>query len=208
VKITRRELDKHIKVTTKDIIKKYGYKMRGSVLYKKSGDYFISILLVATGVNNNLINARGNVKPYFLDDVFWEVFKMPENLKEPIGLRANGAFTIKGLQVYNQHKKVECYEDVKGYVEELLKECDSEIEAVINKGGSNFRKFIDYSKSVENPGLYKPELAEMLLDIKEKNYQVAKKLASHELENQRYGNLENKGKDIYQHVVDFCENKY
>jgi len=207
VKITRKELNKHIKVATKDMVKKYGYKTRGYVLYKKSGDYFISIILVATGVNNNLINASGNVKPYFLDDIFWEVFQMSENLKEPIGLRANGAFTIKGLQVYDQHREIDNYDDVEGYVAELLKECDSEIEAVVNKADNDFRKFIDYSRSVETPGLYKPELAEMLLDIKEENYQAARELALYEIKNHRYGNLVNKGKDIYQHVVDFCEDK-
>lgn len=207
MKITRKELDKHIKLAVKGIMKEYGYRMRGSVLYKKSGDYFISILLVSSGINNNLITARGSVKPYFFDDIFWEVFQMSENLNEPLGLRANGAFVVKGLQVYNQHKEVASYECVEKYVEELLKDCDTEIETVINEVGNDFRKFICYSKNVEKPGLYKPALAEMLCDIKEQNYQAARKLAIYEIDNQRYGNLENQGKDIYEHIVNFCEDK-
>ena len=207
MKITRKELDKHINVFIKGMAKKYGYKMRGGVLYKKSGEYFVSILIVATGVNNNLINAIGSIKPYFLDDIFWEVFQMPENIEAPIGLRANGAFTVKGLHVYNQYREIEDYADVKEDVEELLRSCDSKIEEIINKEGSDFRKFIQYSGSVKKPGLYKPTLAEMLLYIKEKNYQKAKKLAMCEMENQRYGNMQNQGKDIYEHVVDFCEHQ-
>lgn len=207
MKVTRKELDKHIKIAVKDTMKEYGYKIRGSMLYKKSGDYFISILLVATGINNNLINAIGNVKPYFLDDIFWEVFQMPENSEEPMSLRANGAFTVKGLQVYNQHKEIESYDDVEGYVKELMRECDAVIDAVISQVGTDFRKFISYSKGITKPGLYKPELAEMLLEIKEKNYQAARKLAIYEMEIGNYGNLENQGKDIYEHVVHFCEGK-
>lgn len=207
MKITRKELDKHINAFIKDMAKEYGYKMRGGVLYKKSGEYFVSILIVATGVNNNLINAIGRVKPYFIDDTFWEVFQMPENIKAPVGLRANGAFTVQGLHVYNQYREIEDYADVKGNVEELLRLCDSKVEEIINEEGNDFRKFIHYSRSVKNPGLYKPALAEMLFDIKEKNYQNAKKLAMCEMDNQRYGNLQNQGKDIYEHVLDFCEHQ-
>ncbi|MFV0380739.1 MAG: hypothetical protein ACK5KR_00670 [Breznakia sp.] len=177
MKVTRKELDRHIKVAVKGMLKEYGYKMRSSMLYKKSGDYFISILFVATDINNNEINAVGKVKPYFLDDVFWDVFQMSENMDEPMSLRANGAFTVKGLQVCNQHKEIESYDEVEGYVKELLRECTEEIKAVISQYGTEFRKFISYSKNIKKTVLYNSKLVEMLLEIKEKNYVVAKNLA-------------------------------
>lgn len=207
MKITRKELGENINIALKGLIKKYGYKKRSNILYKKCDDYFIIISISATGVNNDLINVRGGVKPYFMDDVFWEVFQMPENLKAPIGLRANGAFTVKELQVYNQSKEIANYSEVEGYTEELLKECNVEVRKIISKAGSDFKRFIEYSKSVDKQGMYKPALAEMLFDIKEKRYLAAKKLAIYEMENQRYGNLENQGKDIYRHIVEFCEDK-
>lgn len=207
MKVTRKELDKHIKIAVKGMLKEYGYKMRSSMLYKKSDNYFISILLVATGINNNEINAVAKVKPYFLDDVFWEVFQMSENMDQPMSLRANGAFTVKGLQVYNQHKVIECYDEVEGYVKELLRECTEKVEAVISQYGTDFRKFISYSRRIKKPGLYNPQLAEMLLEIQEKNYLFAKNLAVYEIEHGHYGNLENQGKDIYEHIVHFCEEK-
>lgn len=207
MKITRKELGEHINTALIDLTKKYDYKKRNNVLYKKYDDYFITILISATGINNDLINVRGNVKPYFMDDVFWEVFQMPENSKSPIGLRANGAFAVKGLQIYNQNKKIANYSEVERGAEELLKECDAEIKRLISKMGSNFKIFIEYSKSLDKQGMYKPALAEMLLNIKEEKYLAAKKLATYEMENQRYGNIENQGKDIYRHVVDFCEDR-
>lgn len=207
MKITRKELDKNIKIAIKGEVKKYGYKTRGNVLYKKSDGYFISILLAATGINNNLINVRGTVKPYFFDDIFWTVFQMQENLKQPMGLRADGAFSVRGLQIYNQYKEVEDYNDVEGYVETLLEKCDAEIMKVINEVGDDFRKFIDYSKDVEDPGLYEYILSEMLLEIKEGNYLEARNLAINELKNHRHGDFKNQGKYIYEYVIDFCENK-
>ena len=207
MKITRKELDKNIKIALKSQVKKYRYKTRGNVLFKKSDDYFISILFAATGVNNNLINVRGTVKPYFFDDIFWTVFQMQENLNQPMGLRADGAFAVRGLQIFNQYKEIEDYNGVEEYVGKLLDMCDVEIMNVINEVGNNFRKFINCSKEVEDPGLYDYVLGEMLVYIKEENYLKARNLAVNELENHRYGDFKNQGKYIYEHVVDFCESK-
>lgn len=207
MKITRKELNKNIKIAIKNQIKKYGYRTRGNVLYKKSDNYFISILLAATGINNNLINIRGTIKPYFFDDIFWTVFEMQENINQPMGLRADGAFAVRGLQICNQYKEVEDYSDVEEYVRKLLEECNAEIMKVINEVGDDFKKFINYSKDIEDPGLYEYVLSKMLLDIKEGNYLGARDLAIYELENHRNGGFKNEGKYIYEYIVDFCENK-
>lgn len=132
---------------------------------------------------------------------------MPENSKAPMSLRAEGAFTVKGLQIYNQSKVVSSYVEVAGCVAALLKKCEIELDEFFDKIGADFEEFVSYSKTVEKPGLYKPELADMLLKIKEENYQEANKIAIDEINNQHYGNLENQGKDIYEHVIDFCEEK-
>lgn len=57
---------------------------------------------------------------------------MQENLKEPIGLQVNGAFSVRGLEIFNQYKEVQNYDDVEEYVEEILQKCDAEI-CILNK---------------------------------------------------------------------------
>lgn len=205
MKITRKELDRNIKMSVKKIKKLYGYSTRDLVLYKKNSEYFFSVLIFSTGVNNNLINARGNLKPYFSDDIFWDVFQMSENSNKPVGLRADGAFSIRGLEVYNEYKQIDDYANVEGYVEELLEQCDTKLLGIANEYGSEFKKFIDYSKTVKNPGLYNHALVEMLFYIKEHEYIKAKNLAVYELGKGRRGNFKNKGKDIYEHIVEFCD---
>lgn len=207
MKISRKELDKNIKRVLKNIVKGYGYKTRGNVLYKKYKDYFISILISSTGQNNNLINIRGNIKPYFMDDIFWDIFKMEDNIKAPMGLRADGAFTVRSLQIFNENREVADYQEVENYVKELLLECDKYIIKIIEELGEDLWKFIAYSHEQANPGLFKYALAKMLLDIREKNYQEAYNTAVEELNNHRYGGLQNEGKDIYEHIKYYCENK-
>lgn len=177
------------------------------LLYKKNNEYLFVVSIFSTGVNNNLINIRGTIKPFFLDDVFWDVFKMAENSRKPIGLRANGAFSIRGLEVCNEYIQICDYESVEKYVEELLVQCDTELLRIENKYSCDFMKFIEYSKTVKKPGLYNHTLVEMLFYIKEHNYKKARNMAFYELENGRYGYFKNKGKDIYEHIIDFCDSK-
>ena len=92
MKITRKEIEKYINETQKVERKKYGYKKRGHIIFKKYREYFLSIRAYATGFNNDELIVFGEVKPYYFDDVFWEVFKMSENSSEPMGLRANDAY--------------------------------------------------------------------------------------------------------------------
>lgn len=205
MKIKKKELDNYIKVTVKEIKKQYGYQTRGQSLFKKEGDYFISNLIFATGIDQNLISVRGRVKPYFFDDIFWEVFHMAENSEQPMGLRANGAFAVWGLEIYNKEVKVGDYDEVRTYVSEMLRKCDAEIIDFIHKTGSDFKAFVDFSKTIVGPDIYDVALGEMLVNIKEKNYQEAKNIAKAEIKNGRHGNFQNEGKYIYEHIIDFCE---
>lgn len=207
MKLKRKELDKYISDAVKERLKKYGYKRRNINLFKKQGDYFVTIFIFATGMDNNRIQVWGEVKPYIFDDIFWKVFQMEENLEQPLGLRANGAFTVRSLKMYEQSQEVQSYDEVEEYVEEMLQNCNEAIMELLNRIGSDFHAFLEYSKGVEQPGLYDYALCKMLLDIKEENYQDARDLAVNEMKNYRYGDFENLGKDIYEHVVDFCEER-
>ena len=207
MKLKRKELDKHISDAVKERLKKYGYKRRNINLFKKQGDYFVTIVIFATGMDNNMIQVWGEVKPYIFDDIFWKVFQMEENLEQPMGLRANGAFTVRGLEIYDQYQEVQSYDEVEGYVDEMLRNCDEAIMALINRIGSDFHAFLEYSKGVGQPGLYDYALCKMLLDIKEENYQDARDLAIDEIKNHRHGDFANMGKYIYEYVVDFCEER-
>ncbi len=40
-----------------------------------------------------------SVKPYFIDDLWWDIFEMPENKQAPKSLRGNGAFAVSDVKL-------------------------------------------------------------------------------------------------------------
>ena len=207
MKITRKELDKRITAVLKVLVKETDFKKRDCILFKKKQEYFISIMVSATGVDNNLINVSCKVKPYFMDDIFWDVFLMPGNSNQPMGLRANGAFATRGPQIYEESIEIDNYDNVEEYVRILFEKSRKISDTVIDTFGNDFWKFIEFSKGVEKKGLYDLSLAIMLLYIEEGKFREAKEFSLNEMGNRRYGHFENKGKDIYEYIVDYCEKK-
>lgn len=207
VKITRKEIEKYINEAQKVERKKYGYKKRGHIIFKKYKEYFVSIRAYATGFNNDELIVFGEVKPYYFDDVFWEVFKMPENSNEPMGLRANGAFSLWSFKLIEQEKTIKDYAEVSPYVIEKIAEYDKKLCEAVDEFGEDSKSFIDYVDTVDNTGMYDKALGKMLYYIKNEQYDKARELAIYEISQNRYGSFVNEGKYIYEHVVDYCEER-
>lgn len=207
MKITRKEIDRYINEVLKVERKKYGCRKRENIIFKKYKDYFVSIRTSATGLNNDEVVVYGEIKPYYFDDVFWEVFKMPENSNEPMGLRANGAFSIWSFKLFEDRKTIKDYAEVTPYVIDKISEYDKKLCEAVDGFGNDSKNFIDYVETIENTGMYDKALGKMLYNIKEKQYDKARELASYEISQNRYGSFGNEGKYIYEHVVDYCEER-
>jgi hypothetical protein len=207
MKITRKEIEKYINEVQKVERKKYGYKKRGYTLFKKYKDYFVSVQAYATGINNDKLVVCGGVKPYYFDDVFWEVFKMPENSDEPMGLRANGAFSLWSLELLEQDKIIKDYAEVTPYVIEKIAEYDKKLCETVDGFGNDSKNFIDYVDAIDDTHMYDKPLGKMLYYIKNEQFDKARELAAYEMSQNRYGSFVNEGKHIYEHVVDYCEER-
>lgn len=207
MKITRKGIEKYINEVQKEERKKYGYKKRQDILFKKYKDYFVSIRSHATGFNQDKLVVEGEVKPYCFDDIFWEVFKMPENSNEPMGLRANGAFSLWSFRMFKQEKIIKDYAEVIPYVMEKIEEYDKQLCLAVDAFGNDLQNYIEYVDTIENTGMYDKKLGEMLYYIYVKEYNKALELASYEISQNRYGNFGNEGKYIYEHVVDYCKER-
>lgn len=92
-KIFLKELDKKIK----EQAKKHGFKRNSGFLYLKNGENFVDI--VYTYSDSCRIAYDLNIKKYSYDDIFWDIINMPENKKEPMSLRARGAFAAPSIIV-------------------------------------------------------------------------------------------------------------
>ena len=87
----KRELKRLIeKVYLKPISKNHGYKIIGGIPYIVHNDWLYTILLSNT---HNSIHIVIEVKPVIIDEVFWTVFEMKEEVSnKPLSFHVNAAF--------------------------------------------------------------------------------------------------------------------
>ncbi len=206
LKVKRKELDKIIVDSIRADMKSNKLKSKGGVLYRRLGDYFIYIRFSVTGINNDILRARGNIKPFVSDDIFWEVFNVQSNIDEPMSLRANGAFKVDGFEAFYEDAEFKSLESLQTLSKELFEKSYKYLEQLVISFNS-YNDFLDFTKAQTKKQLYDFDLTNMLLQIYEKNYKDAKENAIRCMENNKYGRFSNEGKYIYEYIVDYC-NKF
>jgi len=86
--------------------KEYGKELRALVRgsgWTKSREFLVStdnVLFFASSTRFHPFKEKSYFdfghKPMILDEIFWDVFQLPENKKQPLSFRAMGAFTCNG----------------------------------------------------------------------------------------------------------------
>lgn len=210
--LVSRELKKELKKVQGKAAKKLQLKSRDWAYFKKVGNYFI-IHRIGIGFQTGsfAMNVKTEVKPYIIDDIFWEVFDMSSNSQEPMSLRAVGAFTVEGLSLPDKVAKEDWkmedldIEKVESKVFEVLSEAHEEVVKLINSF-SSFEDF--YAYAVENgPSLVGYDLIGMLLMIHREQYAEALRMAEGLIAKRKFGGFQNKGKWINEYVVDYCKER-
>ena len=151
------------------------------------------------------------IKPYIIDDIFWEVFDMASNSQAPMSLRAVGAFTVDKFflpdKIATEDWTIEDLdlEKVETKVFEVLSETHEEVLKLI----SSFSDFEDfYTYVVENapiPAHY--DLMGMLLMIHREQYVEALQTAEGLIAKRQLGKFQNKSKWINEYIVDYCKER-
>lgn len=204
MKINRKTLDKMLIDSIQEDKKEYKLKSRGCSMYKKVGDYFVTIVMAITGMESEKIRVTGYVKPYIIDDIFWDVFHMSGNSKAPMGLRANGAFKVDSLTVFSSTISYEKVEKIGIIAKDLLYQCHEKILHVIEEI-NDYNDFLLFARDIEDHGFFDYNLTYMLLLIYDKKYQDARTIAEEQLLSGDHGRFKNEGKYIYEHIVDYCK---
>ena len=148
------ELNKKDTSIRKSVSKKYGWKQSSYINWKvEAGYYFYSIHLYSD-------EATLYVKPLYIDDLWWDVFEMPSNKKEPMSLRGNGSFSLDGVQILKTPDLFDFRTNVRG-AENELEEIQKYSDEVIEKIWDNvFQQFDDevqrFLKENPDPDSYFP----------------------------------------------------
>lgn len=210
--LVSKELKKELKKVQRNAAKKLQLKYRDWAYFKKVGNYFI-IHRIGIGFQTGsfAMNVKTQVKPYIIDDIFWEVFDMASNSQEPMSIRAVGAFTVEGLSLPDKVAKEDWkmedldLEKVESKVFEVLSEAYEEALKIITSF-SDFEDF--YAYTVENgPSLVGYDLIGMLLRIHREQYAEALQMAEGLIAKGKHGKFQNKSKWINEYIVDYCKER-
>ena len=207
-----KQLKKELKKVQRNAAKKLQLKSRDWAYFNKVGDYLVSYMIDIKFPDNQFsITIQPSIKPYIIDDIFWEVFDMMSNSQEPMSLRAVGAFTVDSVSLPYKIVKEDWtmdgldLEKVESKVFEVLSEVHEEVLKLIN----SFPTFEDfYAYAVENgPSLVGYDLIGMLLMIHREQYAEALQMAEGLIAKRKQGKYQNKGKWINEYIVDYCKER-
>ena len=168
----------------KELAKEKKLKKKDFMLYNKNGDLFFDcqIFVSVNDANECICSTSERFKPMWLDELFWELLGMEENEKEPVSLRAIGAYTVGGAPIYEKETILSYWteEELRGVVEEYVNHFSQSINDT------------DYSifEDTLQEG-YHSELRTALYYIHTKQYQKALEVVG-----DRRGCFENRGLDI------------
>ena len=207
-----KQLKKELKKVQRNAAKKVQLKSRDWAYFNKVGDYLVSYRININFPDNEFrLTIDPYIKPYILDDIFWEVFDMASNSQEPMSLRAVGAFTVDSLSLPYRMVKEDWtmegldLEKVESKVFEVLSEVHEEVVKLIS-GFDSFEDF--YAYTVENgPSLVGYDLIGMLLMIHREQYAEALQMAEDLIAKRKFGGFNNKSKWINEYIVDYCKEK-
>ena len=214
VKFTKidKQLKKELNQSVRVAAKRLKLKSRSERFFDKVGDYLVKYMIDINFPDNKFrLIIRPYIKPYIIDDIFWEVFDMESNSQEPMSLRAVGAFTVDTFSLPTKIAEEDWtmedidLEKVETKVFEVLSKVHEEVLKLINSF-STFEDF--YTYVVENapiPAHY--DLMGMLLIIHREQYADALRMAEDLIAKRKLGKFQNKSKWINEYIMDYCKEK-
>ncbi len=209
-KLKLKEIGKELELQIKSQIKQHKYKKIQDNIYKIVEKYLCITHIYKNFYENKFyINVRLNIKPYLFDNYFWEIFDMASNIEEKESLRVIGAFSFPKFKFLEKRFYLEGDFSIKDTVDEIIKfsicETNNFIE-FIEKEYNSFENFILTGKELDKYFYYREEY-EVFSLISLKKYKEAKERALFELGRGQTGSFTNGKKNLFEYVVDWCEDK-
>ena len=196
------------------VAKKHSFKNISFNTFKVRNDFFfysfVHLNNLALFDNYLEIIVNLQVKPMKADELYWEIFDLNENKKQPLSFRANGCFVVQGQTLIeresitfkslipNEENLTEIieagFELINNEIDTFLKQCTIETFDV------NKFKYV---------GLVNDQaLMAMLLLIANGNYKEALDLVNYQLtQNEKGKYYKSDGTSMYELVKKYCEKK-
>ena len=132
-----KELEKTEKAVLKKIACRHGWRQRDFIEWRIEAGYFLC-LSVPT-INYVLSSITLEIKPLFIDDLWWDVFNMSSNKNEPKSLRGIGIFAVKAPKIAEydvldyDHALDYSQASIESKLEDVFQAIDKDIQAFLSK---------------------------------------------------------------------------
>ena len=201
-----KEYKKRIMKSIKKIAKKMGFHTIADYIYKKDDNLIIYALYWIDG--NNKISFRWCFKTIEIDNLFWDIFCMPENKEKSFSIRINGAFCCPPYIFWEERAydivNTENIERMEEEIAVILGKNAEQVTKYLSEIINNYSNFYEYMVARDDSD----DLIKMLSYILLGEYKYVYKLAKQNIKNGESGGFENKGKDIYEYIKKYCRKKY
>lgn len=183
------------------------YKSISDYLYTNDNGIFIEKALILSynrKQDDFSITSITEAKPYFFDDLFWEIFGMSSNKNEPMSLRCIGAFTCPREKICWIEEKRQSIEELSKAIDEIFKKNDALTNEFTLRIKKNYKayeeRFLDYPEDESHGTLLK-----VLANIYIKDYRNALDILSRHTKTN--GGFVNGNKSIFECCWDYCSKK-
>ena len=198
-------LEKSLAKTLRMVTSQYNYKIVANCIYKGLGEFFTHAVFFVRVVDGDFkLVVRHYIKTYEEDNLFWTIFKMPDNINQRESLRANGAFVVQSIQIAESQYTITINSDLDSISKTVLEEFEIKYGKFLESINFSHEKYYQYILHKVN--FLSEKLKKMLAYILLNESDKALCLAKAEIKQGNLGGYQNDGKDIYQYIVDYCKN--
>ena len=201
IKMKVKELEKQLYKSIRTKVKEYNFKVINGSIYFRKGDSFFHILPYVR-YKDNAFYVLGDFcfKSMALDDMFWDIFDMSSNKTAPISLRANGAFTIRGIPISKIAIEINMSDE--NALENALNKLFQNLVNRSNQINDSIDSYIQLH--LISPNYYQGNLAELVFLILKKKYKEVLDKVTNYMANGDKGQFCNQGKYINEYIKEYC----
>lgn len=197
------EKEKIIKDVKRAIGKKYGYKQHDYINWKIKDGYFFCLDTL------HVVCTRLEVKPVYMDDLYWKIIYPHKDTKLPDSLRGNGTLSYLGKKIWEKRFPEELdmnftTELCEQIWEDVYRKAEEEVESFLKKypHPSDFPRFIEGNEKT-------PVLTQMLIKIYEGKYEEVYRMAKGYIDQGKIGSQvwvmeDGTDKGEYEFILDYC----
>lgn len=193
-----KEREKKLKELIKQIAKKYEMKNKENNLFFVYKDYFVNTSYYVNSKNNTMSYCV-NIKYLDYDDIQWDILGMPSNKKEPLSLRATGAFSSFSYHLVAPYKILTFTDNPEEVINSLLKQIKQMVD--------NYNEDLD-EQVINEPEENKCNTLEFIAYIHQKEYKKARQLAEDCLSNGDEGQFEIGGKNFFELAMEYLNKNH